>query len=89
MGLECVSPRDPTKRGSHISFRHREAYALCQALIERGVIGDFRDPDIIRFGLTPLYLRFEDVWNACAVLGDILENAAHLEQQFSKRNAVT
>ncbi len=89
MGLECVSPRDQAQRGSHISFRHSEAYALCQALIDRGVIGDFRDPHIIRFGLTPLYSRFEDVWNACAVLGDILENAAHLAPQFSKRNAVT
>jgi len=55
-GLECVSPSDPCRRGSHISFRHPQAYAIVQALIARGVIGDFRDPDIMRFGLTPLTL---------------------------------
>ena len=89
LGLECVSPTDPTQRGSHISFRHPQAYALCQALIARGVIGDFRDPDILRFGLTPLYLGFEDVWRAGEILGGILADNTHADRAFSKRNAVT
>ena len=89
LGLECVSPTDPAKRGSHISFRHPQAYALCQALIARGVIGDFRDPDILRFGLTPLYLGHEDLARAGDILADILASAAHLDPSFSKRHAVT
>ena len=89
LGLECVSPANPEQRGSHISFRHPEAYALCQALIARGVIGDFRDPDILRFGLTPLYLGFEDVWRAGEILGEILATKTYANPKFSKRNAVT
>lgn len=89
LGLECVSPTDPTKRGSHISFRHPQAYALCQALIARGVIGDFRAPDILRFGLTPLYLCHEDLARAGDILADILATDAHLDPAFSKRHAVT
>jgi kynureninase len=89
LGLECVSPRDPARRGSHISFRHPQAYALCQALIDRSVIGDFRDPDILRFGLTPLYLGFEDIVQAGEKLRDLLETGAYLDPAFSKRNAVT
>jgi len=89
LGLTCVSPTDPARRGSHISFRHPQAYALCQALIARGVIGDFRDPDILRFGLTPLYLGHEDIARAGNILGDILASGAHLDPSFSKRHAVT
>ncbi len=89
LGLECVSPRDPARRGSHISFRHPQAYALCQALIARGVIGDFRDPDILRFGLTPLYIGHEDVVRAGQILAAILTEQHHLAPEFSKRYAVT
>ena len=89
LGLDCVSPRDPALRGSHISFRHAEAYQLCQALIARGVIGDFRDPDIVRFGLTPLCLGFEDVARAGRILRDILESGIYRDPEFSKRHAVT
>jgi len=64
--LDLVSPHDPTKRGSQLSFRHENAYALSQALIARGVIGDFRDPDILRLGFAPAYLRFEDIAEAAA-----------------------
>jgi len=89
LGLACVSPADPAQRGSHIAFRHPQAYALCQALIARGVIGDFRDPDILRFGLTPLYIGYEDIWRAGEVLGEILASGAHADPAFSKRHAVT
>ena len=59
--LELASPRDPERRGSQVSLRHAESYAVCQALIARGVIGDFRAPDVLRFGFTPLYLGEADV----------------------------
>ena len=89
LGLECVSPRDPARRGSHISFRHPHAYALSQALIERGVIGDFRDPDILRLGLTPLYTSFADIAQAGTTLGDILATRSYLDPRHAARQAVT
>ncbi len=72
IGLECVTPREPTKRGSHIAFRHARAREIVDALIDRGVIGDFRDPDIMRFGLTPLYLSHEDIVRAATILAETL-----------------
>ena len=88
-GLPCVSPADAARRGSHISFRHDNAYALTQALIARGVIGDFRDPDILRLGLTPLYLSHEDVWTAGEHLRDVIATEAWRDPRFAERNAVT
>lgn len=70
--LQLVSPREPDKRGSHLSFAHASAGSVMQRLIERGVIGDFRAPDLLRFGFTPLYLRFVDVWDAVQVLSEEL-----------------
>jgi len=89
LGLTLASPRDPTRRGSHISFAHPDAYAIMQCLIERGVIGDFRAPDILRFGFTPLYLGFEDVGRAVEVLREVLETGAWREARFQVRNRVT
>ncbi len=89
LGLGCVSPRDPAKRGSHISFRHPHAYALTQALIAKGVIGDFRDSDILRLGLTPLYLSHEDVWRAGEILRDTVETESWRDPAFSQRLVVT
>lgn len=70
--LRLVSPRDATYRGSHLSFAHADAGNLMRRLIKRGVIGDFRAPDLLRFGLTPLYLRFVDIWDAVQILGEEL-----------------
>ncbi len=89
LGLELATPVDPEQRGSHVSFRHEHGYAVMQALIERGVIGDFRDPDILRFGLTPLYLRYEDVWNAVACLRDVLYDGVYRDEKYASRAAVT
>ena len=89
LGLACVTPRDATQRGSHISFRHPHAYALAQALIARGVIGDFRSPDILRLGLTPLYLSHEEVWRAGQLLGDVLASEPWHDEQFTRKLAVT
>ncbi|SMQ69292.1 Kynureninase [Altererythrobacter xiamenensis] len=89
LDLELVSPLDSTRRGSQLSFRHAEAYAICQALIARGVIGDFRDPDILRLGFAPAYLRFEDMAEAARHLVEVLESGEWKKPEFSERAAVT
>ena len=88
-GLECVSPTDPAKRGSHISFRASHAYELTQALIARGVIGDFRAPDVLRLGLTPLFLSHEDVWQAGEILTQVIADESWRDPAYATRNAVT
>lgn len=88
-GLECVTPTDPARRGSHISFRHPHAYEIVQALIARGVIGDFRDPDILRFGLTPLTLSHDDIWRAGEMMREVIVKEEFREARFLVRNAVT
>jgi len=89
-GLEVVSPRDDAQRGSQVCLARTEgAYAIVQALIERGVIGDFRAPDVLRFGFTPLYLRFADVWDAAEHLRQVLESGEWREARFDQRAAVT
>ncbi len=87
--LELVSPTDPDARGSQLSFRHPQAHAICQALIARGVIGDFRDPDILRFGFAPAYLRFEDMAEAVRHLAEVLDTREWRREEFSLRAAVT
>lgn len=87
--LALASPADPTSRGSQLSFRHPDAYALSQALIGRGVIGDFRDPDILRFGFAPAYLRFTDMANAARHLAEVMETGEWRRPHFSQRAAVT
>ena len=88
-GLACVTPRIPEHRGSHISFKHPHAFEICQALIAAEVIGDFRAPDVVRFGLTPLYLGFEDLWQAVDRLAAILENETWREPKYAVRGKVT
>jgi kynureninase len=88
-GLTLVTPRDPAARGSHVSFAHPDAWPMMQALIDRGVIGDFRAPDILRCGFTPLYLSFEDVWCAAEALRDVLASGAWREPRFQTRTRVT
>lgn len=87
--LRLASPRDPAMRGSQVSFHHPEGYAIVQALIAQGVIGDFRAPDIIRFGITPLYLDKDDIHRAVDILADIMHNATWDQPQFKTRAAVT
>jgi kynureninase len=88
-GLTLASPVDPNRRGAHIAFAHPDGYALIQALIARGVIGDFRAPDILRFGFTALYLRHVDVWDAVEALRQVLEAREHERPEFRQRQAVT
>jgi kynureninase len=102
-GLTLVTPRDPARRGSQVCLTREgaDAYAIVQALIARGVIGDFRagDPsappgraerhDILRFGVTPLYLGYEDVWNAVDHLKQVLEDGEWQRPEFNRKHAVT
>lgn len=88
-GLELETPRDHALRGSQVSFRHPHAYPIMQALIARGVIGDFRAPSTMRFGFAPLYIRYADVWKAADILADILATEAWKDARFAVRAAVT
>jgi kynureninase len=85
--LQLVTPREHAARGSHVSFTHPQGYAVMAALIGRGVIGDYREPAIMRFGFTPLYTSFSDVWDAVEVLRDILDREAY--DVAAARGAVT
>ncbi len=87
--LELASPRDPNQRGSQVSFRFAEGYAAMQALIARGVIGDFRAPDIMRFGFTPLYIDEQDVEGAVDILADIMGNRLWDAPEYKVRQRVT
>ena len=88
--LALVTPRDSAVRGSQVSFAHATGgYAMMQALIARGVIGDFRAPDILRFGFTPLYTRFVDVWDAVDRFQQVLESGEWQDPRFAVRAAVT
>jgi kynureninase len=87
--FEVVTPREHAQRGSQVALAHPEAYGIVQALIARGVVGDFRAPDVARFGFTPLYLRFVDVYDAVEILVDVLESRAHQDPAFAVRNPVT
>jgi kynureninase len=88
-GLSLLSPRDPARRGSQVSFRHAQGYPVMQALISRGIIGDFRAPGILRFGFAPAYTRFVDAWDAAAALADILKTRAWDRPGFHRRATVT
>lgn len=87
--LELVSPPRSDDRGSQLSFRHANAYAICQALIARGVIGDFRDPDVLRLGFAPAYLSFADIAVAARHLAEVLKSGEWQRPEFSQRAAVT
>ncbi len=87
--LALASPRDPEARGSQVSVRHPEGYAIMQALIAKGVIGDFRAPDILRFGFTPLYTTMEDVEAAVAILAGIMATSEWDRPEFRTRAKVT
>ncbi|MGZ8294272.1 MAG: kynureninase [Telluria sp.] len=85
--LGLVTPREHARRGSQVSFTHPHGYAVMQALIARGVIGDYREPAIMRFGFTPLYTSFADVWDAVEILREILDDRAY--DIHASRGAVT
>jgi kynureninase len=88
-GVKLAGPRNMAERGSHVSFQHPEGYAVMQALISRGVIGDFRAPDMVRFGFAPLYNTHEEVFEAAAALAEILDKGLWDTPDFRTRKKVT
>ncbi|MDM7852288.1 kynureninase [Pseudochrobactrum kiredjianiae] len=88
-GFELESNRNGQKRGSQVSISHTNSYEIMQALIARGVIGDFRAPSSMRFGFTPLYTSYEDVWQAVCILEDVMATGAWRDAQYAVRAAVT
>jgi kynureninase len=88
-GVRLLTPRDGPSRGSQVSLAHRDGYAVVQAMIERRVIADFREPDIMRFGFSPLYNRFADVQLASETLASVLADGAYREARFRQRARVT
>ena len=88
-GLELASPREAHRRGSQVSLRHPEGYAIVQALAGAGVVGDFRAPDLLRFGFAPAYLRFVDIWDAVAGLRAIMESGSWDRPEHHERAKVT
>ncbi|WP_205623246.1 kynureninase [Rheinheimera baltica] len=87
--LTLLTPLSAAERGSQLAYQHPKAYALCQALIKRGVIADFRAPDILRLGFTPLYLRFRDIWHAVEILADIVQSGEYLKAEYAVKHKVT
>jgi kynureninase len=88
-GFELLTPREHARRGSQVAFRHDDAYGVVQALIARGVVGDFRTPDVARFGVAPLYVTKEDVVTAVDRLVEVLAHDEHRAPAYRTRNAVT
>lgn len=87
--LTLATPRTHHQRGSQVSFRHPEGYAIMQALIARGVIGDFRAPDILRFGFTPLFIGLDDVTTAADILAEVMSTRAWDRPEYRTRAKVT
>lgn len=88
-GFTLASPADPADRGSQISYAHPQAYPIMQAMIASGVVGDFRAPDVLRFGLTPLYTSFAEIEAAVAAIAEVMESNAWDRSEFKVRSAVT
>jgi len=87
--LKLISPRERRERGSQLAFAHPKAFSICQALIERGVIADFRAPDVLRFGFAPLYLSYQDIWKAVHILAEIMANTIYHDDKYSELQKVT
>ncbi|WP_299030880.1 kynureninase [uncultured Sulfitobacter sp.] len=89
MGFTLASPREAERRGSQVSLTHEEGYAIMQAVIARGVVGDFRAPDILRFGFAAPYVRYVDIWDSVAHIREVMESGEWDQQKFKEKRAVT
>jgi len=89
LGIEVVGPREAAQRGSQVSLRHQEGYRVMRALIDRGIIGDFRTPDLMRFGFAPIYTRYVDVFDAVHGLHEVLTSRTWDRPEYKTRLAVT
>jgi kynureninase len=89
LSLELISPKASVDRGSQVSYAHDQGYAIIQALTSRGVIGDYRDPNIMRFGFAPLYVDYRNVYDAVKILKEIVVGKSYLASKYQHRKAVT
>ncbi|MEU7887866.1 kynureninase [Microbispora bryophytorum] len=89
LGLALATPRDPERRGSQVSYRHPQGYPVVRALADRGVVGDYREPDFVRFGFAPLYLRHVDVHDAATALAEVLGEELWRDERYAARLTVT
>jgi len=89
LGVGIAGSRDGARRANHVSLTHPEGYRIMQALIARGIIGDFRAPNVMRFGFGPLYVRYVDVFDAVAALEEVLETAAWRDLAYPGAGSVT
>ncbi|MEV7805228.1 kynureninase [Microbispora sp. NPDC088329] len=89
LGLALATPRDPERRGSQVSYRHPQGYPVVRALADRGVMGDYREPDFVRFGFAPLYLRHVDVYDAATALAEVLGEELWRDERYARRLTVT
>jgi kynureninase len=88
LGFEVATPPEPERRGAQVSLRHADGLAIVRAVADRGVIGDFRPPDLCRFGLAPLYTRFVDVWDAVERIADVVERGTHRLPEYQQEVAI-
>jgi kynureninase len=88
-GLEVISPSDDERRGSQVSVRDDHAYGIVQALVARGVVGDFRAPDVVRLGVAAPYLTHADMLTAALAYADVLAAGEHLDERYAVRSTVT
>ena len=88
-GFEIISPVEDELRGGHVSLSHENSYEIMQALKAMGLIGDFRAPDVMRFGITPLYLRYEDIYDAVGIISTVMKTKAWDNEEFKHRADVT
>ena len=88
LGFEVATPAEPERRGAQVSLRHPDGLAIVRAVADRGVIGDFRPPDLCRFGLAPLYTRFIDLWDAVERIADVVESGMNRLEQYREKVAI-
>ena len=88
LGFEVATPGSPERRGAQVSLRHADGLAVVRAVADRGVIGDFRPPDLCRFGLAPLYTRYVDVWDAVERLADVVESGMNRQPKYREEVAI-
>ena len=87
--LTCISPRNPTLRGGHVAFNHEEAFAISRALIEKGIICDYRAPNLLRLCVNPLYLSHDDIETCIRYLHEIMDHKLYLDPKYQHKLKVT